>query len=108
MLGKTCKKVVLVVLTISLIFGISFAIYAATTERVDIVCNDINLYNALKNELPNSLLITTNNSTKTISIPEDMLNDITTLSLKNAGIYDLTGLENFTNLTELNLSKNEI
>ena len=68
----------------------------------------MNLYNALRSELPNGLLINTDNATKTISMPESTIKTITSLDLKNSDISNLTGLENFTALTELNLTNNNI
>jgi len=105
---KNLKRILLILVILTLFFGFSFAIYAATAERTEIVCTDINLFNALKNELPNSLLISTDSTKKTITIPTDTLNNITELTLKNSNISDITGLENFKKLKQLNLSNNSI
>ena len=105
---KGLKKILIIIIGLIAIFSMSFGIYAATQEKTDIICEDINLFNALKNELPNNLLISSNINTKTISIPTETLKTITKLELDNNEITNLTGLEKFTELTELNLSNNNI
>ena len=108
MKNKKLSKFILIFAIITIILGFSFAIYANEMEKTDIVCSDINLFNALKKELPGSLFISYDANTKTISIPTENLNKITSLTLKNSEITNLTGLEKFVNLTELNLSNNSI
>ena len=105
---KNLSKIILIFAIITIILGFSFAIYANEMEKTDIVCSDINLFNALKKELPGSLFVNYNANTKTISIPTENLNKITSLTLKNSEITNITGLEKFVNLTELNLSNNNI
>lgn len=105
---KKISKILLIFAVIAIILGFSFVIYATEMEKTDIICNDTNLFNALKKELPSNPFISYNNTAKTISIPTEVLNNIHTLTLENAEIIDLTGLDKFVNLTELNLSKNKI
>ena len=108
MKNRRLRKIIFIVATITIILGFSFAIYATEMEKTEIVCSDINLFNALKNNLPSNLFINYDSSSKTIRIPTEMLNSITSLTLENSDISNLSGLENFVNLTELNLSNNNI
>ena len=105
---KVLKRILTIIIVFVLMSSVAFIIYATTQEKTDIVCSDINLFNALKNALPKNILISTDSSTRTISIPTDILATITSLSLENSNINNLTGLEKFTNLKELNLSNNMI
>ncbi len=108
MKNNKINKIIVIFVIITIILGFSFAIYASEMDKTDVVCSDVNLFNALKKELPSSFFINYDIKTQTISIPTESLNKITSLTLKNSGITDLTGLEKFVNLTELNLSNNSI
>lgn len=101
-------KILSIIVIITIILGFSFVIYATEMEKTEIVCSDVNLFNALKKELPSNIFISYNSSTKTISIPTEMLNTITSLTLENSEITNLSGLEKFIYLNELNLSRNKI
>ena len=68
---------------------------------------DPNLYQALKKAL-NKKVVSCDDNTKTITILAGALNQITQLDLSNSNITDLTGLENFKNLSLVNLSNNNI
>ena len=69
--------------------------------------NDVNLYNALKNNLGRKLT-SYNDNMQTITILNGILNEITFLDLSNNNITDLSGIENFTNLRDLKLEHNNI
>lgn len=69
--------------------------------------NDSNLYNTLKNKLDKYILEFNDNSLE-LGINSLAFETISELELQNSGIKDISGLENFKNLTTLNLSGNPI
>lgn len=69
--------------------------------------NDNNLYNALKDVLGRKI-INSNDETLSITMLNGTINEIQFLDLIGYNISDLSGIENLTNLTSLNLSNNNI
>ena len=68
-----------------------------------------NMYAALKEELQKqNITAIYNDAQRTIIINDEELAKVTSLSLGNKGLTNLTGLEMFTNLKELDLSSNEL
>lgn len=106
------KKLAIIVIAIVLTFALSIFIYAGTVEKTTITCEDTNLYKALKNSLNKYIIIgSSDDSTRSFSIPTNDIQSITKLNLVGSGstkITSLKGLENFTNLQELDLSENNI
>lgn len=66
------------------------------------------LYEALKKELKSLNIASFSDSLCRITISEENRAKITSLDLRNSEISDLTGLESFSNLKELNLSGNKL
>ena len=67
------------------------------------------LYEALKSELTaKGIIASYSDSQHKITITEENRAKVTSLDLKNKEISDLSGLENFINLEELNLSGNKL
>ena len=79
------------------------ATHLITPPRVDFV--DANLAKGIRNTLE---LDTTGEHIDLLKIPQASLAKLTTLSLKNKEIANLTGLQQATQLTELYLSDNQI
>jgi len=104
------KKSIIILITVILIMNLSAILYASEVERTDIVCNDINLYDALVEELDDNFSLQKDRDSKTIKIPTDDINSIKELKLTNSSrmITDLAGLQVFTSLEKLNLSGNKI
>lgn len=102
------KLITITLLVVMLLVSImpSFGVQAATQTSITF---DSNLYNAIKASLQlQGVSANYNDAQNTITIDEGILNSITTLKLSNFGIDDLTGLENFTSVTSLDLSANEL
>lgn len=78
-----------------------------TENQLVITCDDVNFYNALKNEIA-SYVIENNLQNKTITIDRNDVANITELELSNENITSIKGLENFTSLNKINISKNKI
>ncbi|MCI8308709.1 MAG: hypothetical protein HFJ45_00495 [Clostridia bacterium] len=104
------RKVLLVavlVFAILLQSVLPFTVVNASTS-VEITLNS-NLYKAVKSQLEKQNIsasyIDANNK---ILISSDNLSKVTYLDLSNAGIKDLSGLSAFSNVTELNLTANEL
>lgn len=68
---------------------------------------DENLYNAIK-EILGRKIFYSDDSSKTIYIKEEIISKLLKLDLHEKNITDLSGIENFTSLQELNLSHNNI
>ena len=98
-----CKKIFGIILII-LISLLSFAPFANADTVEIILCEDKNLYDALC-EINGA---EGNDVLKTITISTDVLSRITELDLSGRNISNLKGIEEFTALTELNLSNNYI
>ena len=79
------------------------------SESIDsIVFNDANLNSAISQELRKNEYISHFVSAKDIlNVNRFAITDTTKLNLSEKNITDITGLENFSNLIELNLSKNK-
>lgn len=104
------RKISVIFMLIILIISASAVLYATEPETTDIVCQDVNLYDALVEEL-DDFVYRSDRTTKTIRIPTTNIESITDLKLTgktNARIADLTGMEYFTSLENLNLSGNNI
>lgn len=105
------KKISIIVIVAILLLSLSGIIYADTLPKTDIVCEDINLYKKLVSELGDDVY-SKDQSTKTIQVLTSKITSITELDLSSSSddskITNLTGLENFTNLKNLNLSGNNI
>ncbi len=67
------------------------------------------LYKAVKSELmANNIPFTYSDTEKSITIEPEVMAQITKLNLNNKGLYDISGLENFTALKHLELSSNNL
>ncbi len=79
---------------------------AATDVKVTF---ESNLYSALKDELlRQEIKVGYIDAQRTIVINDEEIAKVTSLSLSNSELTDLTGLEVFTSLTSLDLSSNEL
>ena len=107
MKGTNVKRIAIIVIALILLSVLSGIIYADSLPKTDIVCEDMNLYKKLVNELGN-YVFGKNPDTKTIQVLTSEITSITELDLSSSEITNLTGLENFTGLTNLNLSRNSI
>ena len=103
--------VILVQITLQLIIPIHTI---AAEEIVTIQCNDINFYNRLVEELEEQIQ-SKNNTEKTITMTKTNVESVTNIDFSNyydtdasLKITDITGIENFINLKDLNLNHNEI
>ena len=103
--------VILVQITLQLIIPIHTI---AAEEIVTIQCNDINFYNGLIEELEGKIQ-SKNDTEKTITMTKTNVESVTYINLANSlstdvslKITDITGIENFINLTDLGLSYNNI
>lgn len=104
------RKISVIFIIIVLIISASAVLYATEPETTDIVCEDVNLYDALVEEL-DDYVYKADRTTKTIRIAKTDMPLITELKLTgktNARITNLTGMEYFTSLENLNLSGNNI
>lgn len=103
---------IITILTVAIIIFLSAgAVVRATEETVDITCVDTNLYQALKENIPSRYINSTSNDTNTIKIKVEAMPEITALNLSGNNtrkITNLSGIENFNYLTELDLNTNNI
>ena len=100
-------KINSLVLILVLMFNMLFPILSiAAEEKVTISFKDKNLYNAILTAL-GSKVESSNEGTLTITITKANLETVTTLTLKEKQITDVSGIEKFTSLTSLNLDSNE-
>ena len=112
---KQISVIIIMTLMMQLLFNIIFPIasIAAVEENITITCQDVNFYNALKTALAEKTP-TTADETMTITMPKTKIEEVTTLDLNSLNasreekIIDISGIENFTKLTSLNLSYNQI
>ena len=100
------KYIISIVLMLIFIFPI-ISLADNESDEMKILFKDKNLYNAVVEQLQNSIE-SVDEETLTISITQEKLNKIKSLNLRERGIGDLTGVESFSNLEYLDLSKNEI
>lgn len=108
---KQVKKIFIILVLLVLFISVSVIIYAANTiiNPTTIYFQDTNLYDSIKKQL-SAKKIAYNYEDVSCSI-EISLNDIDKISeldLSTSSINNLSGLENFANLSTLNLSKNMI
>ena len=103
--------VILVQITLQLIIPIHTI---AAEEIVTIQCNDINFYNGLVKKLEGKIQ-SKNDTEKTITMTKTNVESVTSINLGNSDdtndslkITDITGIENFINLTNLRLYYNNI
>ena len=83
-------------------------VHADVSDDTAIVFNT-KLYKALKNELmANNIPFTYSDTKKSIKVESEVIAQITKLNLNNKGLYDISGLENFTGLKHLELSGNNL
>ena len=111
---KQNSLIILFVLILQIILQVLIPIQSiATDEIITIQCNDINFYNGLVEKLGTKIQ-SKNDTEKTITMTKTNVESITRINLSNHGstsnmkITDISGIENFTNLTYLDLSSNSI
>ncbi len=98
----------IVVISIMLLNCIAPLLQVAAGTDVKILFEK-NLFAALKEDLQKrGITAVYNDAQRTIIINDDEIAKVTTLSLSNSELTDLTGLEIFTNLSWLDLSGNEL
>ena len=112
-LRKTkAKKVLSISIIIISIISFSAILYAANTviaNPTTITFEDKNLYDSIKKQLSaKKMSYNGNDVDKTIEISTNDVEKIEEFDLSTSTISNLSGLENFTNLTSINLSKNTI
>ena len=104
------KKISILIVSLIFLAFASRVIYANEVEKVDIVCAEENMYNALYDVLNKYLLLPTDadKTNLTIKLPVAKVNDITEINLEDKKIVNITGIEKLTALTNVNLGKNQI
>ena len=109
------KRISIFLILIVLVISFSAIIYASATiitNPTTITFTDGNLYETMKKQLKSKkIAFNENDNEQTIEISLDDVSNITELNLQgvnDAKITNLTGLQNFSNLTSLNLSGNAI
>ena len=112
-LRKTkAKKVLSISIIIISIISFSAILYATNTviaNPTTITFEDKNLYDSIKKQLSaKKMSYNGNDVDKTIEISTNDVEKIEEFDLSTSTISNLSGLENFTNLTSINLSKNTI
>ena len=85
----------------------SVVLAAEAANETTIVFEDENLYIAIKEALREKIK-KANDETLTITITNSNISKVSSLNLSGKGIEDLAGIQNFTELTDLDLSDNEI
>lgn len=76
-------------------------------KDIKITFADENLYNAIKEKI-NNKISSFDDDMYTILITETNIQSVTSLDLSNCNIKDVSGMGKFSNLTEINLSNNQI
>lgn len=104
------KKMLISIVVISIMLLNCIAPILQVAAGTDVkVLFEKNLYEALKEDLQKrGITAVYNDAQRTIIINDDEIAKVTTLSLSNSELTDLTGLEIFTNLSWLDLSGNEL
>lgn len=108
------KKIVVTIIAFTLIIGASAMLYASSTitNPTFISFEDGNLFKAIQSCFRSQRIDfnVTNNETKTLEVSIDDLSKITQLDLSTNDfkIANISGLENFPNVMQLDLSGNEI
>ena len=110
---KQNSLIILFVLILQIILQVLIPIQSiATDEIITIQCNDANFYNGLVEELGTKIQ-SKNDTEKTITMTKTNVEsiaeiDLSTPGVTNVEITDISGIEKFTNLTDLDLSSNSI
>lgn len=104
------KKVVSIFLISIIIICLIFTVYAATASgtipgAVEIQFNDENLFNSIKEILGDAVLKAED---KKITVMKETLEEVNGLGLQEKEISDITGLEDFTNVSLIELQDNDI
>lgn len=105
------KKVFFIAIAIIILVSFSLVIYGANNivNPTSITFKDSNLYDSMKKQLSaKKLNYNANDVEKTIEISKNDISKITELDLSSSAIADLSGLENFQDISTLNLSKNSV
>ena len=105
------KRIAIMLIIIISMISLSAIIYATNTiiNPTTIAFEDKNLYDAIKKQLSAKKISYNGNDTeKTIEVSSNDVAKISELDISTSSISNLSGLENFTNLTSLNSSKNTI
>ena len=100
---KIIKNIILILIVF--IFFSSITVYGA--ENTKISFNEKNMYTKICTAL-GEMVIEKDDSKYEITIATSDLNNIKELNLRNGQIKDISGIENFTALTSLDLSQNII
>ena len=103
---------ILLVMLLQIVCGVLMPIKSlAEEEIVTIQCEDVNFYNGLVSELGKKVQ-SKDDANKTISMTKRDVESVTEIEISNYGkeekITDITGIENFINLTSLTLKWNRI
>ncbi len=104
------KKMLISIAIISILLLNCIAPILKVAAGTDIrVMFEKNMYAAIKDELQRQgITAIYNDAQRTMIINDEELAKVTSFSLSNSELTDLTGLEVFTNLKELDLSSNEL
>ena len=104
------KKMLISIVVISIILLNCIAPILQVSAGTDVkILFERNLYESLKEDLQKrGVEAIYNDAQRTIIINDDEIAKVTTLSLSNSELTDLTGLEVFTNLSWLDLSGNKL
>ena len=83
--------------------------YVDVADVKTINFKDTNLYNGVKeNLLAQEIEYTEDGNILSIQIAEEDISKVTSLNLASMNIFNISGIDNFTNLTDLNLEGNKI
>lgn len=105
---KKILKINSLLVILIVMFNMLFPILSiATEEQVTITFKDKNLYNAILTEI-NDKIESSNEETYTINITKTNLEAIASLKLASKEITNISGIENFTTLINLDLGDNLI
>ncbi len=102
------KRIIYTIVLLSIIILLGQKIYADSIDRVSIVLSDSKLYAKLESVLNSYSNVIYNPTTLTIEFPVNSIPEVKQLDISNAGVTNITGLEKFTALNELNAASNSI
>ena len=116
---KNIKKIIPIFLTLIMLINTLAPLFVNANTNIDVMVNvklsptevefNKNLYEAIKKSLLDQKIdFRSNDLILTIDLTEDLVNKVNKLNLNNASISDLTGIDNFKNLTFLELSGNNL
>ena len=108
---KRRKMFLATLLIILIVFQsvLPFTVVNAATSNDVVITSSSELFTALVEELTSKEINAAYDYANfRIRIPQSEIEKVTELDLSNAEIDDLTGLGNFTNVTKLNLTSNEL